>query len=94
MFLEKQKPRINSCAIRNIKGSFSRRKYMIPGKNLDLYQEMNDSRNGNNEGKYKILLGFSRYTVISPMKDRFTFYPLFLYLMALNHRPSSCGAWA
>ena len=74
MFLEKQKPRINSCAIRNIKGSFSGRKCMIPGKNLDLYQEMNDSRNDNNEDKYKILLGPSRCTVISPMKDTFALF--------------------
>ena len=74
MFLEKQKPRINSCAIRNIKGSFSGRKCMIPGKNLDLYQEINDSRNDNNEDKYKILLGPSRCTVISPMKDTFALF--------------------
>ena len=79
MFLEKQKPRINSCAIRNINGSFSGRKYMIPGKNLDLYQEMNNSRSDNNEDKYKILLGLSRCTVISPMKDTFALFLPYSY---------------
>ena len=52
---------------------------MIPGKNLDLYQEMNNSRSDNNEDKYKILLGLSRCTVISPMKDTFALFLPYSY---------------
>lgn len=35
---------------------------------------MENSRNGKNEDKYKILLGLSRYTVVSSARDRFTLF--------------------